>query len=42
MAVYGYTRVSTKGQVPGTSLDEQAQQIRERYAACGQCIKETV
>ena len=31
MAVYGYTRVSTKGQVPGTSLDEQAQQIRERY-----------
>lgn len=31
MAVYGYTRVSTKGQVPGISLDEQAQQIRERY-----------
>lgn len=33
MAVYGYVRVSTKGQVPGTSLAEQEQQIRERYPA---------
>lgn len=33
MAVYGYIRVSTKGQVPGTSLAEQEQQIRERYPA---------
>lgn len=31
MAYYGYIRVSTKGQVPGTSLAEQEQQIRERY-----------
>ena len=31
MACYGYIRVSTKGQVPGTSLAEQEQQIRERY-----------
>lgn len=31
MAVYGYVRVSTKGQVPGTSLAEQQQQILERY-----------
>ena len=31
MAVYGYVRVSTKGQVPGTSLAEQEQQILERY-----------
>ena len=33
MAVYGYVRVSTRGQVPGTSLDEQEQQILERYPA---------
>lgn len=26
MAYYGYIRVSTKGQVPGTSLAEQEQQ----------------
>lgn len=31
MTVYGYVRVSTKGQVPGTSLAEQEQQILERY-----------
>lgn len=31
MAYYGYIRVSTKGQVPGTSLAEQEQQIKERY-----------
>ncbi len=31
MAVYGYVRVSTKGQVPGTSLAEQEQQIKDRY-----------
>ena len=33
MAVFGYIRVSTKGQVPGTSLVEQEQQIKERYPA---------
>ena len=33
LAVYGYVRVSTRGQVPGTSLDEQEQQILERYPA---------
>lgn len=31
MAVYGYVRVSTKGQVPGTSLAEQEAGIREKY-----------
>ena len=31
MAVYGYARVSTKGQVPGTSLQEQATQILAQY-----------
>ncbi len=31
MAYYGYIRVLTKGQVPGTSLAEQEQQIKERY-----------
>ena len=31
MAIWGYIRVSTKGQVPGTSLAEQEQQIKERY-----------
>ena len=31
VAIVGYVRVSTKGQVPGTSLAEQEQQILERY-----------
>lgn len=29
--VYGYVRVSTTGQVPGTSLQEQASQILQKY-----------
>ncbi len=29
--VYGYVRVSTTGQVPGTSLQEQAAQILQKY-----------
>ena len=31
MRVYGYVRVSTKGQAPGTSLDEQTAEILEKY-----------
>lgn len=31
--VYGYVRVSTTGQVPGTSLQEQAAQILKKYPA---------
>lgn len=37
MAYYGYIRVSTKGQVPGTSLAEQEQQIKERYPTATYC-----
>lgn len=39
MAYYGYIRVSTKGQVPGTSLAEQEQQIKERYPTATMAIK---
>lgn len=31
MRVYGYVRVSTKGQAPGTSLDEQTAEILDKY-----------
>ena len=31
MRVYGYVRVSTKGQAPGTSLDEQTAEILKKY-----------
>ncbi|WP_455765121.1 recombinase family protein [Gemmiger formicilis] len=31
LRVYGYVRVSTKGQAPGTSLDEQTAEILEKY-----------
>lgn len=31
MRVYGYVRVSTKGQSPGTSLDEQTAEILKKY-----------
>lgn len=31
MRVYGYVRVSTKGQAPSTSLDEQTAEILDKY-----------
>ena len=38
--IYGYARVSTKNQIAGTSLTDQAEKIREQYPEVGEIIEE--